>query len=186
MTANCRELWPIESLATRTDDDILRIWDELQSGRLQSDDEWLRALAHETWRTRSLVPTIDFHQGELHLPIAEEDMRLIDQGSQDPWVRPDPTRVDFSYILGYAQSFAGYDYAEKEGIDLGNFADEHSKEYFKAGDLPKGFVHLRCCLFYEIRRQRHAGLREHNLRYIQDLYRAICSAYAAEVPPATS
>jgi hypothetical protein len=107
-------------------------------------------------------------------------MRQIDQGSLDPWVRPDPTREDFSYILGYAQSFAGYDYAEKVEIDLGKFANEHSNEYFKTGTLPKGFAPLRCCLFFEIRRQPHAGLREDNLRYIQDLYRAVCLAYSAE------
>lgn len=186
MTAKCRELWPIESLASCTDDDILHIWNELQSGGLQSDDEWLRTLAHETWRTRSLVPTIDLHQGEIHLPVDEEDMRLINQDSLDPWVRPNPAREDFSYILSYAQSFAGYVYAEKAGIDLGKFANEHSNEYFKTGALPKGFVPLRFCLFFEIRRQRHAGLREDNLRYIQDLYRAVCSAYVAEAPPATS
>lgn len=185
MTTKCRELWPIESLATCTDDEVLRIWDELQSGHVQFDDDWFRALAYETWQTRSLVPTIDIHRGEVQLPIAEEDMRLIDQGSLDPWVRPDTAREDFSYILGYAQSFSGYDYAEKVGIDLGKFANEHSNEYFKTGALPKGFVPLRCCLFFEIRRQRHAGLREDNLRYIEDLYRAVCSAYAAEVPPAT-
>ena len=143
MSAICRELWPIESLAARTDDEILRIWNELQSGDYQSDDEWLRALALETWRSRSLVPTVDIHQGEIQPAINEEDMRMINQDSLDPWVRPDPTREDFSYILSYAQSFAGYDFAERKGIDLGKFANERSNEYFEKGILPKGFIPLR-------------------------------------------
>lgn len=173
-------MWPIESLASRTDDEILRIWDEVQSGHFQIDDEWFRALARETWHTRSLVPTIDLHEGEVNPPIFEEDLRLINQDSLNPWVQPDPTREDFSYINGYAQSFAGYDCAEKGGIDLAKFANEHAIEYFKTGQLAKDFIPLRLCLFFEIRRQHLAGLGEDNLRYIQDLYRALCSAFVAE------
>jgi hypothetical protein len=105
-------------------------------------------------------------------------MRLINQDSLDPWVRPDPQKDDFSYILSYAQSFAGYDFSERAGIDLGQFANACAEEYRKAGKLPGDFVALRCCLFFEIRRQRHAGLREGDWRYIQSLFKAVCAAYA--------
>jgi len=182
MPIKYRELCQIESLPSCTDDEILRLWDEIQSDKFEWNEEWFRALCHETWKTRSLCPDIDFHKGELHFPVSEDDMRLINQNSLDPWVRPRQERNDFSYILSYAQSFAGYDYAERAGFELGEFANTRAEEYYKTGKLPEDFVSLRCCLFFEIRRQRHAGLREHNWRYIQDLFKATCAAYAKQSP----
>ncbi len=178
----CHDLCAIEELPNRTDDEILDLWSKIQSGDIETDDEWLDALFRETWKTRSLTPTIDLHKGELSLPVSEDDMRIINQGSLDPWVQPDSDRADFSYILSYAQTFAAYEYAERAGIDLTKFADDRAKGYYEAGTLPVDFVSLRCCLFFEIRRQRHAGLREDNWRYIQDLYTAVCAAYAEESP----
>jgi hypothetical protein len=182
MTMKAREVWPIEALPGYTDGHILRIWQGAQSDDVELDEEWFRALCHETWKARSLCPTIDLHKGELHFPVSKEDMRLINQDSLDPWVRPDPERTDFSYMLSYAQSFAGYDYAERVGIDLGKFANDHADEYYKAGKLPTDFVSLRCCLFFEIRRQHLGGLGEDNWRYIQDLFKATCAAYAKQSP----
>ncbi|HTX74697.1 MAG TPA: hypothetical protein VMD29_00735 [Terracidiphilus sp.] len=177
-----RELCSIEDIPSRTDAEILLLWSSIQSDDAEWDEDWFRALCHETWKARSLSPTIDTHKGEFHFTVLDEDLRTIDQLSLDPWVQPDTERRDFSYILCYAQTFAGYEYAERAGIDLGKMANDCADEYYRTKTLPTDFVSLRCCLFFEIRRQRLAGLREENWRYIQDLFKAVGAAYAAEAP----
>ena len=182
MTIKSRELWPIDKLPTYSDDQILRIWDAVLSGDADREEEWFSALCHETWQTRSLAPKIDMHKGELKFTVSEEDEPLMNHESIDPWVALDPTRNDFSYILCYAQSFNGYKYAECNGFDLEKFGNDYRVEYYKSGKLPVDFVALRCCLFFEIRVQRSVGLGEERWRYIQDLFKAACVAYAAEAP----
>ena len=182
MTIRSREMWPIDKLPTYSDDQILRIWDRVLSGEADREDEWFAALCHETWQCRSLAPKIDMHKGELKFTVSEEDEPLKNHESVDPWVPPDSTRNDFSYILCYAQSFNGYRHAERDGLDLDKFANDYREEYYKSGKLPADFVSLRCCLFFEIRVQRSEGLSEEHWRYIQDLFKATCVAFAAEAP----
>jgi len=177
----CIELCRTEDLHSLSDDQLLVIWDRYLAEEVEQDDEWLRAFLHECWSVRSVSLPIDFRKGQLEFAVSEEDRRLINQDSLDPWVRPDCSRDDFSYVLCYGQSFAGYEFAEHAGFDLGEFANKHADEYWKAGDWTGDFVTLRCCLFYELRRQRHCGLYEDGWRAIQSLFRAVCRAYEAEV-----
>ena len=90
-------------------------------------------------------------------------------------------RSDFSYILGYSQSFAGYEFAESSGFDLGTMANERLNHFKVTRDWIGTFVELRCCLIFEMRRQRHLGLYEGHWREIQALFGAVCSAYSAEI-----
>ena len=179
MPINCREVCEIANLTACSDGRLLEVWDQCSSGLIESDDEWLRAFLKECF-DRNLSLEIDLRKGQLNFDVHDEDLRLINQKSLDPWVEPNCCREDFSYILGYAQSFAGYEFAEKAGIDLGIFANAHVNEYRSTGKWKGDSVELRCCLFYEIRRQRHIGLYEGNWLETLSLFKAVCAAYKSE------
>ena len=184
VSVKCREICEIEAIPSLSDEQLLEIGNRCgympDLGEIEWDEEWFVALFKQC-QVRSVILTIDPHQGELHFQVSDYDIRLINQKSLDPWVRPDCGRDDFSYILCYAQSFAGYDFADSSGFDLGKLANERVDDYWKSGKWAGDFVTLRCCLFFEIRRQRHCGLRESNWQAIQSLYKAVCAAYATEV-----
>ena len=179
MLTKCREVCAIQDLPACPTERLVEIWKEYAHGQIESDEEWLLAFMKEYY-DRGLTPTIDLTIGRLSFNVSEEDMHLINLKSLNPWVRPDSSREDFSYILGYGQSFGGYEFAESRGIDLAGFANKQLKDYQNTGKWEGDFVSLRCCLFLELRRQHHVGLYESNWREIQALYRAVCAAYESE------
>lgn len=179
MPTKCREVCAIQDLPACSTQRLVELWKQYASGQIESDDEWILAFMKQYF-DRGLTPTIDLTKGRMSFDVSDEDMRLINLKSLDPWVRPDSSREDFSYILGYGQSFGGYEFAESRGMDLAEFGNKHLREYQSTGEWKGDFVGLRCCLFYELRRQHHIGLYENNWREIQSLFRAVRAAYDSE------
>ena len=102
MGINCREICEIDAIPALSDQQLLEIGNRCgylpDSGEIEWDEDWFVALFQQC-QARSVLLTIDPHQGELNFPVSEGDMHLINQKSLDPWVRPDCERDDFSYIL---------------------------------------------------------------------------------------
>jgi hypothetical protein len=182
MSVRCRDLCAIEALHAQSDDQLLEIWEKYGSGEVEQDEEWLLAFLKECWSGRKISLPVDTTRGHLEFEISEEDKPLMNYNSLDPWVKPDCSRNDFSYISCYGQSFEGYKFAERAGFELGDFANQRAEDYRKSGQWTGDFVTLRSCLFFELRRQRHCGLYVDGWRAIQSLFKAVCHAYVNEAP----
>jgi hypothetical protein len=89
------------------------------------------------------------------------------------WLKP---KEDDSLesIWQYALTVDGYEYAKKRlNTDCGNLANERRDAYWSNGIWKGTFEELRCCLFFEQRRDRMASieaLRGRDLAAIKMLY----------------
>lgn len=90
-------------------------------------------------------------------------------------------------IFDYAINFDGYAHTEsKLGIKCSELGNTRLQEYHSTGQWRGTFEELRCCLFYEQRRDHMAritGPTERELAAIKALYWAVVSRWYFETEP---
>jgi hypothetical protein len=176
-------------MSNLTDEELQTFFTLCLKAGLQADGELMVAIAGEAKkRSLRLDVTILLEAAEsvedLDFELTDSDSKLFLSSTEDPWVRPDPTRTDTSYLCAYGQSFKGYEFAESSGIDLAELTQSHKETYRATGQWTGDFVTLRCCMFYQWREAHWVGLSLALLAAIRANFKAVCLAYEREVSSA--
>lgn len=89
---------------------------------------------------------------------SEENELIMKQNTM--WLKPPAEIGKLEDVWAYARSIDGYEYAkERWGVECGEIANSRLANFWESGAWEGTFEELRCCLFFEWRRDVWGGGR---------------------------